>query len=271
MPIRVAVTGAAGRMGCAVIRAVQETPGMKIVTAIERPGNAAVGKDAGELAGVGKLGVKVSDNLGASLKKRSTDVIIDFTVPEASIAHLQDAARAKVRIIMGTTGFEESHLKSIRALAKKVPTILSPNMSVGMNLMFRLAYAAARVLGSDYDPEIVEIHHRMKKDAPSGTALRIGEEVARAMGTDLKKAGVFQRMGITGERKPGTIGIQTLRGGDVVGDHTLTFAGIGERFEMTHRATSRDTFARGAIRAAQWLVKRKKPGLYDMFDVLGMR
>jgi 4-hydroxy-tetrahydrodipicolinate reductase len=162
-------------------------------------------------------------------------------------------------------------MKSIRALAKKVPTLLSPNMSVAMNVMFRLAHDAARTLGPDYDAEIVEMHHRMKIDAPSGTALRLGQEVARAYGDDLRKLAVMSREGMTGRRARGAIGLQALRGGDVVGDHTLVFAGIGERLELTHRAGSRDNFARGAIRAAQWLVKKRKPGLYDMFDVLGLR
>ncbi len=270
MPVRVAITGADGRMGRRVIQAVRDTRGFTVAGAVERPGNQALGRDAGEVAGIGPIGVPVGDDLGSILKKRKPDVIIDFTLPEASLAHLQDAARAKVPIVIGTTGFQESHRKSIRALARKVPTLLSPNMSVAMNLMFRLAYAAARILGEDYDVEILELHHRMKKDAPSGTALRLGEEVARAAGRELQKTAVYHREGITGERRPGTIGLQTLRGGDVVGEHTVLFAGTGERFELTHRAGSRDTFARGAVRAAAWLVKRKKPGLYDMFDVLGM-
>ncbi|MHC4493624.1 MAG: 4-hydroxy-tetrahydrodipicolinate reductase [Planctomycetota bacterium] len=246
------------------------TRGFTVVGAVERPGNPAVGKDAGEVAGIGAIGVKIGDDLGSCLKRRKTDVIIDFTLPEASLAHLQDAARAKVPIVIGTTGFQASHRKSIRALSRKVPTLCSPNMSVAMNVMFRLAYAAASILGEDYDVEILELHHRMKKDAPSGTALRLGEEVARAAGKELQKVAVYHREGITGERPPGAIGLQTLRGGDTVGEHTLVFAGTGERFELTHRAGSRDTFAHGAVRAAAWLVKRKKPGLYDMFDVLGL-
>jgi len=270
MPIRVAVTGAAGRMGLCVIKAVTATRGAGVACAVERPGNPALGKDAGELAGLAKLGVPLEDDLALALKKRKADVVIDFAVPEASVAHLQDAARAKVPIVIGTTGFQESHLKTIRALARKVPVVLSPNMSVAMNVMFRLGYAAAKILDREYDAEIVEIHHRMKKDAPSGTALRLGEEVARARGVEFRKAAVMHREGMTGERPEGSIGIQTLRGGDVVGEHTLVFAGTGERLELTHRAGSRDTFALGAVRAAQWLVKQKKPGLYDMFDVLGM-
>lgn len=270
MPIRVAVTGAIGRMGLRVISAVTATRGINLVSAIERPGNPGLGKDAGELAGLASLKVLVEDDLGLALKRRKTDVIIDFTLPEAAVAHLQDAARAKVPIVVGTTGFQESHLKTIRALAKRVPTILSPNMSVAMNVMFRLAFAASKILGKEYDAEIVEIHHRMKKDAPSGTALRLGEEVARARGVDFGKAAIFERAGMTGERPEGAIGIQALRGGDVVGDHSLVFAGTGERFELTHRAGSRDTFAYGAVRAARWLVRQKKSGLYDMFDVLGM-
>ncbi|MFQ5458253.1 MAG: 4-hydroxy-tetrahydrodipicolinate reductase [Myxococcota bacterium] len=270
MPIRVTVTGATGRMGLRVISAVTATRGINVAAATERPRSPGLGKDAGALAGGAKLGVTVEEDLGLALRRRKTDVIIDFTLPEASVAHMQDAARAKVPIVIGTTGFEASHLKTIRALAKKIPAILSPNMSVAMNVMFRLAFAASKILGKEYDAEIVEIHHRMKKDAPSGTALRLGEEVARARGVDFGKVAVFERAGMTGERQDGAIGLQTLRGGDVVGEHTLVFAGTGERFEMTHRANSRDTFAYGAVRAAQWLVKQKKPGLYDMFDVLGM-
>ena len=257
-------------MGLRVVSAVTATRGINLVSAIERPGDPRLGKDAGEVAGIPSLKVSVEDDLGLALKRRKTDVIIDFTLPEAAVAHLQDAARAKVPIVIGTTGFQESHLKTIRALTKRVPTILSPNMSVAMNVMFRLAFAASKILGKEYDAEIVEIHHRMKQDAPSGTALRLGEEVARARGVDFGNAAIFERAGITGERPEGAIGLQTLRGGDVVGDHSLIFAGTGERFELIHRAGSRDTFAYGAVRAARWLVKQEKPGLYDMFDVLGM-
>jgi len=269
MPIRVAITGASGRMGGRVAHAVRATPGCAIAGAVDRPGSPVLGKDLGEAVGLGTLGIKVGDDLRKVLKK--ADVIIDFTTPEASLAHLQDAARADVPIVIGTTGFQESHMKSIRALSKKVPVLLSPNMSVAMNVLFRLAYDAARILGTEYDAEIVEMHHRMKIDAPSGTALRLGQEVARAYNEDLRKIAVLRREGVTGERPAGVIGIQALRGGDVIGDHTLVFAGTGERLELTHRAGSRDNFARGAVRAAQWLVKKKKAGLYDMFDVLGLK
>ena len=269
MPIRVAITGASGRMGGRVVHAVRGTPGCALAGAVDRPGSPVLGKDLGDAVGLGTLGIRVEEDLRKVIRK--ADVIIDFTTPEASLAHLQDAARAGVPIVIGTTGFQESHMKSIRALSKKVPVLLSPNMSVAMNVLFRLAWDAARILGEEYDAEIVEMHHRMKIDAPSGTALRLGQEVARAWNEDLRKIAVLRREGVTGERPAGVIGIQALRGGDVIGDHTLVFAGIGERLELTHRAGSRDNFARGAVRAAKWLVRKKRPGLYDMFDVLGLR
>jgi len=269
MPIRVAITGASGRMGGSVVHAVRTTPGCAIAGAVDRLGSPVLGKDLGEVAGLGPLGIRVEDDLRKVMKK--ADVIVDFTTPEASLAHLREAARAGVPIVIGTTGFQDSHMKSIRALSRKIPTLLSPNMSVAMNVLFRLAYDAARILGEEYDAEIVEMHHRMKIDAPSGTALRLGQEVARAWNQDLRKIAVLRREGLTGERPRGAIGIQALRGGDVIGDHTLVFAGVGERLELTHRAGSRDNFARGAVRAARWLVGKKKPGFYDMFDVLGLR
>jgi 4-hydroxy-tetrahydrodipicolinate reductase len=269
MPIRVAVTGASGRMGGRVAHAAHATRGFAIAGAVDRPGSPVLGRDLGEAAGLGTLGITVENELAKILCR--ADVVVDFTVPEASVAHCRDAARAKVPIVIGTTGFGQSHMAAIRVLSRKVPVLLSPNMSVAMNVLFRLAYEAGRILGEEYDAEIVEIHHRTKMDAPSGTALRIGQEVARARGNDLRKVAVFHREGVTGERPRGAIGLQTLRGGDVVGDHTLVFAGTGERLELTHRAGSRDNFALGALRAAAWLVKQKKPGLYDISDVLGLR
>ena len=268
MPIRVAITGASGRMGGRVARAAHAARSFAIAGAVDRLGSPVLGRDLGEVSGVGTFGITVGDDLSRVLRK--TNVVVDFTVPEASVAHCQAAACAKVPIVIGTTGFQQSQIKTIRALSKKIPVLLSPNMSVAMNVLFRLAHEAARILGEEYDAEIVEMHHRMKLDAPSGTALRIGQEVARGRGEDLRKVAVLHREGVTGERPRGAIGIQTLRGGDVVGDHTLLFAGTGERLELTHRAGSRDNFALGALRAATWLVKRK-PGFYDMADVLGLR
>ena len=266
-PVRVVVCGVAGRMGGRVLQAVRAEDGMQVVGATERPDAAQIGLDAGTAAGGPPLGVAVSASLEAALEK-GADVAIDFTAPAAAPHHAQVCAARKVALVLGTTGIPPEGREVIAARAREVPIVLAPNMSVGVNALFRLVAEAARALGPSYEVEIVETHHRAKKDAPSGTALRLAEVAADALKLDRRAAFVYERHGDTGARRPGTIGLQALRGGDTVGDHTVFFLADGERLELTHRATSRDNFARGALRAARW-VAGKPPGLYDMQDVLG--
>jgi 4-hydroxy-tetrahydrodipicolinate reductase len=265
--IRVVVTGAAGRMGTQIVRLVRATEGLALSGAVERPG-AAVGQDAGALAGAGPAGVAVVDDLPKALAAAS--VVVDFTSHEASARHAELCAEKGVALVIGSTGFTPEARARVAAAARRVPIVLSPNMSVGVNVLFELVRQAAAVLGDAYDVEIVEIHHKKKRDAPSGTAVRLGEIASEALRRDPKDALAYARHGLVGERPPWQIGVQTLRGGDVVGEHTVYFCGEGERLELTHRATSREQFARGAIRAAQWLPGRP-PGMYDMADVLGLR
>ena len=264
--INIAVTGAAGRMGRTLIEACARAEGLRLSAAVERPGSATLGGDAGELAGVGKLGVA----LVPALDGLDFDVLIDFTSPAATLANLEFCRKHKKKIVIGTTGIDAAGKQSIAAAAKDIAIVFAPNMSVGVNLCFKLLETAARVLGDDVDVEITEAHHRYKADAPSGTALRMGEVVAQALKRDLKECAVYERHGISGERVRKTIGFSSIRAGDIVGDHTVLFAGGGERVEITHRAESRMTFANGALRAARWLAERKT-GLYDMQDVLGLR
>jgi 4-hydroxy-tetrahydrodipicolinate reductase len=267
--IRVVVTGAAGRMGGELVRAVSETDGFALVAATERTGEEAVGTDAGVAARRPPLEVPVLDSLEKALG-HDCDVVIDFTSPAGSVTHALACAKHHVPIVIGTTGLAPDQRAAILACAREIPVVLAPNMSVGVNLLLKLVAEAARVLGDGYDPEIVELHHKRKKDAPSGTALALAEAVALVSGRDLKKDVRLARQGLIGERGERELGIQAVRGGDVVGEHTVYFFGAGERLELTHRATSRDQFARGAVRAAGWVVG-KKPGLYDMQDVLGFR
>ncbi len=266
--IKVVVTGAAGRMGTQIVRLVRATEGMVLHGAVERAGAPQVGQDAGALAGIGSVGVPVVDGLAKAIGGAA--VVVDFTSHEASAAHAELCAGAGVPLVIGSTGFTPEARARVAAAARKVPVVLAPNMSVGVTVLFDLVRQAAKVLGDGYDVEIVEIHHKKKRDAPSGTAVKLGEVAAEALGRDPKDALAFARHGILGERPPWQIGVQTLRGGDVVGEHTVYFCGEGERLELTHRATSREQFARGAIRAAQWLPGRPA-GLYDMADVLGLR
>jgi 4-hydroxy-tetrahydrodipicolinate reductase len=263
--VRVAVAGAAGAMGRRLCSVIHETEGMTLTGALEMAGHPAVGRDVGGLAGLADTGVAVAADLDEVLAE--TDLLIDFSRHEASMVHLRAAVEHGKAIVIGTTGFTQDEWREIREIGPQTRCLISPNMSVGINVMWRLVREMALALGSDYDVEIVEIHHRRKVDAPSGTALRIAEVLAEALNRDLEKVGVFARHGQVGPRTREEIGIQTLRGGDIVGEHTVIFAGIGERLELTHRAQSRDNFARGAVRAAMWLVDRK-PGLYDMQDVL---
>ncbi len=268
MSVRIAVAGAAGRMGRAIIQACAEREDVVLTAALERPGSPWVGHDAGELAGLARTDVPVVDDLGAVAER--FDVLIDFTAPDATAGHVALCHELGRRMVIGTTGLDEAQRRRIAEAAGDIPVVFAPNMSVGVNLCFRLAEIAARVLGHDTDVEIIEAHHRHKVDAPSGTALRLGEIVAAALGRDLAECAVYGRQGHTGERDRRTIGFATIRGGDIVGEHTVLFAGTGERVEITHRASSRSTFARGAVRAAVWLAGRG-PGLYDMQDVLGLR
>ncbi len=263
----IVVTGAAGRMGQRIIFNLCSDRNLKLAGAVEHAGHTALGKDAGILAGCGECGVPLVDSLDAVLK--TADVVIDFTAPSATIPHLEIMEKHKKAIVIGSTGHDDAQKKKILAFSKKIPIVMASNMSVGVNVMWKIIADAAKLLGSAFDIEVVEAHHRLKKDAPSGTAMTTAEVLAEATGRDLAKDAVYHREGLIGERKPNEIGIQTIRGGDVVGDHTVFFLGNGERLEVTHRATSRDTFALGALRAAKWVVG-KTPGLYHMKDVLGL-
>ena len=266
--VKAIVTGVAGRMGGRIVHIMETAAGIKLVGAVESPGHAAVGKDVGEVVGLPPKGVKVADSLDQVLPQ--AEVVIEFTHPEPSLAHLSQVADAGKAMVLGTTGFSPPQIAEIHALASRAHLVFAPNMSVGVNLMFKVVADIARVLGDAYDVEIVEAHHRLKKDAPSGTAIKLGQVIAHALGRELEKTGVYARHGIIGQRTDQEIGIQTVRAGDIVGEHTVLFGGIGERLEIIHRAHSRDNFARGAVRAAQWIVSQP-PGLYDMQDVLGLK
>jgi len=267
MAVRIAVFGAGGKMGKAVVRAVAEAKDATLVAAVERPDFPYLAADISQLVGLGPSGVCVLDERPA---KGAADVWIDFSTPAAALASVEAAQAAGAAMVIGTTGLLAADKDRIAAAAKAIPIVLSPNMSVGVNVMLKLVADAAARLGPGYDIEIVEIHHRAKRDAPSGTALRLGQAAAEGSGRDFAASARYARHGEIGPRSPTEIGVQTLRGGDVVGDHTVCFLGLGDRIEITHRATSRDTFARGAVRAALWLLG-KKPGLFDMQDVLGLK
>ena len=264
---RIAITGAAGRMGRSLIEACQQTEGLEVSVALEHPESSLLGSDAGDLAGIGKLDVAVGADLAAVTD--AFDVLIDFTRPEPTLANLKICRQAGRRMVIGTTGFNDEQKAQIAAAAQDIAIVFAPNMSVGVNLCLKLLDTAAQVLGDDVDIEVIEAHHRHKVDAPSGTALRMGEVVAAALGRDLKDCAVYGREGHMGERDRKTIGFETIRAGDIVGDHTVMFAGTGERIEITHKASSRMTFANGAVRAAAWLM-RHDTGLFDMQDVLGL-
>jgi len=266
--INVAVTGAAGRMGRMLVAACQEADEVQCSAALERADHTLLGADAGDLAGVGKLNVPISAYLSSILNQ--FDVLIDFTRPEATLANLDHCRAAGKRMVIGTTGFTAEQKELLAEAAKDIAIVFAPNMSVGVNLCFKLLELAAQVMGNDVDIEIVEAHHRHKVDAPSGTALRMGEVVAQALGRDLSQCAVYGREGNIGERPRDTIGFATLRAGDIVGEHTAMFADVGERVEITHRASSRMTFANGAVRAARWVMEHER-GLFDMQDVLGLR
>ena len=264
--VRAIVVGAAGRMGGRIIHIIKETPSMKLARAVERPDHLSIGRDIGEVIGLGQLGVP----LEGSLKREGGDVIINFSTPQASIESLAFAKETGLAVVIGTTGLSSEQMDKVKELSKNVRCVLAPNMSVGMNVMFRIVQEVAKVLGPEYDIEIFEAHHRLKKDSPSGTAVKLGELIANAIGRDFGKVGVYGRKGMVGERTKEEIGMQVIRAGDIVGEHTVLFGGIGERLEVIHRAHSRDNFARGAIRAALWVVDQPN-GLYDMQDVLGLK
>jgi len=265
--VRLAIAGAGGRMGRALLEAASATPGVAVSAALEAPSSPLLGRDAGELC-AGAKGVAIGSDIAAAVA--ASDALVDFTRPAGTLAHLAACVAAGKALVIGTTGFEPQEMDAIRAGAARIPVVLAPNFSIGVNVSLKLVDLAARALGPDYDVEVFEMHHKLKVDAPSGTALKLGEVAAKARGTSLEKDGVYARHGVTGERKGGTIGFSVARGGDVIGDHTVYFAGTGERIEITHRSNSRATYAQGAIRAARWLVGRS-PGLYGMDDVLGIK
>jgi 4-hydroxy-tetrahydrodipicolinate reductase len=266
LPYQIAIAGASGRMGHMLIEAVHEADDCELAGALDIPGSPALGQDAKAFLGQ-KSGVMVTSDLKVGLKDART--LIDFTRPEGTMAHLKVCRELGVGMVIGTTGLTEAHKAEIAAAAKHIPIMLSPNMSVGVNVTLKLLEMAAKALATGYDIEIIEAHHRHKVDAPSGTALKMGEVIAGALGRNLNDCAVYERYGHTGERQPGTIGFSTIRGGDIVGDHTVLFAGTGERIEITHKSASRVTYAQGSLRAVRFLANRKH-GLYDMFDVLGL-
>ncbi len=267
MMIKIAVTGAAGRMGKNLINACVQSPETQLSAAIEHPQSDALGMDAGIISGTGTLNINIEGSIQNVIP--DFDVLIDFTRPEITLNNLDMCRQSGKSIVIGTTGFTPQQIETIESAAKEIPVILAPNMSVGVNLCLKLLATAAQILGDTVDIEIIEAHHRHKVDAPSGTALRMGEVIAESLGRDLSECAVYGREGITEERDRRTIGFSTVRAGDIVGDHTVMFADIGERIEITHKASSRMTFANGAIRAAIWL-KGKNSGLFDMQDVLGL-
>jgi 4-hydroxy-tetrahydrodipicolinate reductase len=263
----VVVAGAAGRMGSRLVACLAEAGDLRLVAALEASGHPALGRDAGEVAGVGRLGVPIASDAGAALGRDR--ILVEFTAPEATLEHLRLAAAAGARAVVGTTGLSGPQREEIAALARRMAIVLAPNFSIGVTVALQALALMAKALGDDYDVEITEIHHRYKKDAPSGTALRLAEVVAEALGRDLGKVAVHGRHGLPGERTAKEIGMFSLRSGDVVGEHTVSFGTLGERLELTHRAHNRDTFARGALRAARFVAGRA-PGLYSMQDVVGL-
>jgi len=266
MTLRVAIAGSTGKMGRMLIEALQDAPDLRLAVALDRSDSPELGHDCGAF-----LGKRTDVLVGADLDRLgSADVLIDFTRPVATLAHLQACLQHRVRMVIGTTGLDTAGREAIAAAARSIPIVFAPNMSVGVNATFRLLEVAARILASGFDIEVIEAHHRHKVDAPSGTALKMGEVIAAAQGRKLEEVAVFARHGDTGERKAGSIGFSSIRGGDIVGDHTVLFAGTGERIEITHRSTSRMTYAIGALRAARFLADRHN-GLFDMHDVLGLR
>ena len=265
--VRVCVAGASGRMGQMLIEAVGRSGDCVLAGALDIPSSPAVGQDAGAFAGQ-TTGVTITADLAQGLA--NSQVLIDFTRPEGTMAHLRECVRQGVHLVIGTTGFSDEQKAEIAEAATHIAIVMAPNMSVGVNVTLKLLEMAAKALSTGYDIEIIEAHHRHKVDAPSGTALKMGEVIAEAIGRDLKDCAVYERYGHTGERDPSTIGFSTIRGGDIVGDHTVLFAGTGERIEVTHKSSSRATYAQGSLRAVRFLSTQER-GLFDMFDVLGLR
>jgi 4-hydroxy-tetrahydrodipicolinate reductase len=266
--LRIAIVGASGRMGQCLIKVVSISDDVVLTAAVCRSGSTAIGKDAGEIAMIGQLGIKITDGLASVID--DFDVVIDFTRPDASMGYIEICRQAGKKMVIGTTGYSQAQKSTIDDAAQQIPMVLAPNMSVGVNLSLKLLEMTAKVMGDYTDIEVIEAHHRHKIDAPSGTALRMGEVVANTLGRNLKECAIYGREGNTGERDRKTIGFSTIRAGDIVGEHTVMFADEGERVEITHKATSRMTFANGAVRAAIWL-NDKISGLYDMQDVLNLK
>lgn len=266
--IKAIVAGAAGRMGKRIIHMIQQNGDITLAGAFEMPDHPSVGEDAGQAAGTGESGVRIAGSLEEVIDQG--DVLIDFTAPQATLENLRAAVSQKLAMVIGTTGITGGMLEEAKVLGGKIKCVLAPNMSVGVNVMFKIAGEMARILGNDYDMEILEVHHRQKKDAPSGTAMRLAQIMADTVDRDLEKVAVYERKGIVGKRTDEEIGIQTWRAGDITGEHTVMFGGIGERLELIHRAHNRDNFARGAVRAAVWVMAQQN-GLYDMQDVLGLK
>jgi len=266
--IKAVITGAAGRMGSRIISLISAVEGIEVTGAVERKGHSAIGRDVGENLGLGKTGVIIEDDIEKCI--HNADVIIDFTDHEASIDHLKTAAENNISIVIGSTGFTADETERIRDLSTNIRCVLAPNMSVGVNVMFKVLEYVAGILGDEFDVEIIEAHHNLKKDAPSGTAMKMARIIAGSLGLDLDQVGAYGRKGMVGIRPKNEIGIQAVRAGDITGEHTVIFGGIGERLEIIHRAHNRDNFAKGAIRAAKWIVTQEK-GVYDMQDVLGLR
>ncbi len=266
--IKAIVAGAGGRTGGRIIHMIQESEDVILAGAFEHPDHACVNEDVGHVVGLGETGIQVSGSLEEIIDQG--DVLIDFTTPQATLQNIRMASPRGLSMVIGTTGITGEDLKELTGLAKDIRCVMAPNMSVGVNVMFRMAAELAKILGKDYDMEILEVHHRQKKDAPSGTAMRLAQILAHSVNRDLERVAVYKRKGMIGQRSDEEIGIQTWRAGDITGEHTVMFGGMGERLELTHRAHNRDNFARGAIRAALWVVNQPV-GLYDMQDVLGLK
>ncbi|MBB5021512.1 4-hydroxy-tetrahydrodipicolinate reductase [Desulfurispira natronophila] len=265
--LKIAILGVSGRMGTNIMNVVEASARCQLVAAVDAPNSPYLGQDSGEIAGFGRNGITITDDLEAALE--DVAVAIDFTHAEASVSNIPRLARIGVPVVIGTTGITQEGKNAIAEAAQSIPIVFAPNMSTGVNVTLRLLEMAASILGDEYDVEVVEAHHNQKKDAPSGTAMKMAQVLAETLNRDLATDAVYHRQGMIGERTPREIGIQTIRGGDIVGDHTVYFCGPGERIEITHRAHSRQTFANGAVRAAYWLAG-KPAGLYSMFDVLGL-
>jgi 4-hydroxy-tetrahydrodipicolinate reductase len=266
--VKAIVAGAGGRMGGRIIHMIQQSQDVTLVAAFEHPDHPGVNQDVGQVVGLGDVGIKVAGSL-----KQVVDlgeVLIDFTAPEATLENMREASPKGLAMVIGTTGITGDNLKELEKLSKTTKCVMAPNMSVGVNVMFRIAGEMAKILGEDFDMEILEVHHRLKKDAPSGTAMRLAQILADSVKRDLDKVAVYERKGMIGQRSEEEIGVQTWRAGDITGEHTVMFGGIGERLELTHRAHNRDNFAKGALRAAAWVVSQPA-GLYDMQDVLGLK